>query len=273
MKKDSLQNVRIYGKEPYRAAVIHGGPGAPGTMAPVARRLSEKFGVLEPLQHRSSIAGLLEELDEQLEAFLSGPAVLIGHSWGAWLAVFFAGYRPGKVKSLVLVGSGPFEDSYVPEIGRRRMAALTASERLLFAELEAGLAREPKISRGNGMLRRLGELAEKADNVDPVCTDPDKNGALPVDEALYRSLWNEASALRRSGLLAGALEKIRCPLHVIHGDRDPHPAAGVTEPLEMRKVPFTLHMFENCGHNPFYERAAVSEFYRILGKIALEGEK
>lgn len=35
-----MTNPRIYGKAPYNIVVIHGGPGAP-----VARELSENFGV------------------------------------------------------------------------------------------------------------------------------------------------------------------------------------------------------------------------------------
>lgn len=43
-------DVRTHGKPPFRVAVLHGGPGAPGYMAPVARALSVTAGVIEPLQ-------------------------------------------------------------------------------------------------------------------------------------------------------------------------------------------------------------------------------
>ncbi|MHA2061833.1 MAG: alpha/beta fold hydrolase, partial [Candidatus Sifarchaeia archaeon] len=35
-----MKNLRIYGNKPFNIAVLHGGPGAPGEMAPVARELS-----------------------------------------------------------------------------------------------------------------------------------------------------------------------------------------------------------------------------------------
>jgi hypothetical protein len=57
-----MKNQRVYGKAPYRVAVIHGGPGAPGEMAPVARELSVMRGVLEPLQIMTTIEGQVEEL-------------------------------------------------------------------------------------------------------------------------------------------------------------------------------------------------------------------
>src|SRR5947208_748840 len=57
-----MNNLRKYGSPPYNVAVIHGGPGAPGYMAPVARELSARRGVLEPLQTARALAGQVEEL-------------------------------------------------------------------------------------------------------------------------------------------------------------------------------------------------------------------
>ncbi len=48
--QENMTNIRKYGNPPFSVAVIHGGPGAPGEMAPVARELSSRWGVLEPLQ-------------------------------------------------------------------------------------------------------------------------------------------------------------------------------------------------------------------------------
>mgnify|MGYP001123742900 CR=1 FL=1 len=45
-----MENPRRYGDAPYNIVVIHGGPGAPGEMAPVAKDLPLDYGVLEPFQ-------------------------------------------------------------------------------------------------------------------------------------------------------------------------------------------------------------------------------
>ena len=55
-----MKNLRVYGKAPYSVAVIHGGPGAPGSIAPVASELSKDIGVLEPLQAEAAGGGLVE---------------------------------------------------------------------------------------------------------------------------------------------------------------------------------------------------------------------
>ncbi len=52
-----MRNLRKYGRAPYTVAIVHGGPGAPGDMAPVARELSTTYGVLEPLQTEETLNG------------------------------------------------------------------------------------------------------------------------------------------------------------------------------------------------------------------------
>lgn len=53
---------REYGSLPFRAIIVHGGPGAPGCCAGICRGLADAFGVLEHLQTKNSTDELLEEL-------------------------------------------------------------------------------------------------------------------------------------------------------------------------------------------------------------------
>ena len=75
-----MRNVRTHGSAPFNAAVIHGGPGAAGEMAPVAARLAEIRGVLEPLQTATTVDGQVEELKVTLEKHGELPVSLIGFS-------------------------------------------------------------------------------------------------------------------------------------------------------------------------------------------------
>ena len=50
-----MENLRTYGNAPFKVALLHGGPGVSGEMAPVAVELSNTRGVLEPLQTKASI--------------------------------------------------------------------------------------------------------------------------------------------------------------------------------------------------------------------------
>ena len=61
-----MRPVRKWGPLPYPVAVIHGGPGAPGEMAQVARELSVVKSVLEPFQTETSLEGQIQELRADL---------------------------------------------------------------------------------------------------------------------------------------------------------------------------------------------------------------
>src|SRR4030066_1176529 len=103
------KNLRKYGKSPFNIAVLHGGPGAPGEMAPVALELSSLKSVLEPLQTAESLEGQVRELYDVLNKNGSLPVTLIGWSWGAMLGFIFTAKYPRMVKKLIIVGRAVFE--------------------------------------------------------------------------------------------------------------------------------------------------------------------
>ena len=130
---------RKYGKAPFNIAVIHGGPGAGGELAPVANRLGKDRGVLEPLQTAHSVEGQIDELKEVLENSGHSPYVLIGYSWGAMLSFMFAAKYPEMVKKLILVSSGAFEESYAANIMNVRLERLSLDEKHLLQHLVSEL--------------------------------------------------------------------------------------------------------------------------------------
>ena len=250
--------IRQYGTAPFCAAVVHGGPGGIGSAGGIAEGLAAASGcgVLEPLQSKYSIPELIAELHEQLAA--SSPLVLVGHSWGAWLAALYAAEHPERVARLVLVGSGPFETRYVPLIGERRLARLDGDERerlrFVLEELER---------TGNpGLLGELGALCGKADDYAPIADLAEP--PVDFDGDMYTKIWNEAAAMRESGELLRKISTLAVPLMVIHGESDPHPPEGVAEPLRAAGVPFEFHVLPQCGHTPWREIHAREQFFRLL---------
>ena len=64
-----METLRKYGSVPFRVVVIHGGPGAAGSVAPIARTLGQFRGVLEPLQSATTLDGQIYEiLEHELSA-------------------------------------------------------------------------------------------------------------------------------------------------------------------------------------------------------------
>ena len=258
--------IRAYGNEPYRAAVIHGGPGAMGSVACIARELSEVIGVVEPIQSRYSLSELTDELHEQIKSIFNEPLTLIGHSWGAWLAILFAVNHPEFVSQIVLVGCPPFEERFAPQIMERRLARLSPDDAALFQSLLSELSGEGR-SDQNVAMKQLEHLVEKSDNVDTFDIETDKTDLFPADGKMYSAVWSEAATMRRNSLLAKCLRKISRPVFVIHGNSDPHPLEGVLEPLQSANVSFKQYLLPNCGHSPFKERQVHHEFYEQLKRI------
>src|SRR5579859_3348950 len=153
-------HVRAHGQAPYRVVVVHGGPGAAGDLFAVARRLATRRGVLEPMQTAASVGGQVLELASQIERQADPPIILVGHSWGAWLAVLVAAAHPDLVRKLILIGSGALEEKYVPMLRARRMERLTSAERIEFESLAERLN---EADAPSGALTRLGQLAARTD--------------------------------------------------------------------------------------------------------------
>ncbi len=218
---------RLYGQAPYRAIVLHGGPGAPGCAAGLCRGLAEYTGVVEHLQSAHRAEELCEEIAGLTDEFCGGRAVVIGHSYGAWLALLFAAKYPEKAERVMLIGCGPLEKEYLPRLMKTRRT-----------RREAGFS-----------------------DTDNFCALPGSSGdMLYFDEAQHIALMNEISAIREQGRLLRTARSVTCEVLAIHGEYDPHPDEGVSGPMA-GKENFRMVLLDNCGHDPWKERYARDRFF------------
>ena len=255
-----MQPFRTYGPPPYAVILIHGGPGAPGSLAPLANLLKDHVSLLEPFQQAGTIGGQVKEMHDTISRHGKMPVVLVGHSWGAWLGWIFAAEYPQVARKLIMIGAGPFEEKYAENIARLRMQRLSPEEQQTVQELAAGLKNAQGAAKKE-TFRKLGRLMTKADTYARVSED---EHTIDYQPETYESIWPEAAALRASGKLAGMAARIRCPVTAIHGDYDPHPAEGVEMPLSASLKDFRMIRLKNCGHYPWNERHAQERFINIL---------
>ena len=255
-----MEHLRIHGNKPFSVAVIHGGPGAPGEMAPVARELSSMTGILEPLQTAATVDGQVEELRDVLEKNADIPVTLIGFSWGAMFGFMFTGRYPSFVRKLILVSSSVYEEKYAAHIMDTRLNRLSGEEKGEALSLIDALS-NPATEDKNMLMARLGELVSQADSYDPL---PHDDEVLECQYDIFQSVWEQARVLRSSGRLLELGGEIQCPVIAIHGDYDPHPYEGVKIPLSRVLGDFRFILLERCGHRPWIERNARDRFYDIL---------
>lgn len=256
----NMNNLRKYGNSPFSLAVIHGGPGAPGEMAPVAKELYALGGVLEPLQTATTIEGQVRELREGLEEHGDLPVTLIGFSWGAMLSFIFTARHSHLVKKLILIGSGPYEEKYAARIKKTRISRFGKEDLENFVRLTETL-NDPSAKNLNETLCNFGKLMSKTDTYDPF---PYEDEVLECNYESFKGVWEEASELRSRGKLLEIGKEIRCPVVAIHGDYDPHPFEGVKEPLSRILKNFKFLLLEKCGHQPWIEKEAKEKFYSLL---------
>lgn len=255
-----MLNYRTYGKKPYNVVVVHGGPGAPGSLGYVAKELSKTHNVLEPFQSAGSVAGQIEELHNYINGNCAGKTKLIGHSWGAWLAYIYTAMHPEKVKKLILVAAGSFDERYNFNLTNLRLSRLSEENRKEALEIINWMNHATEDNPAK--MKRFSELMELADFYD--CEEV-------IDEAtefqydIFQSVWKEADKMRRFGELMQYGKKIKCPVIAIHGNYDTHPALGVEEPLsKLLKKNFRFIGLDQCGHYPWKEKHAKDKFFEIL---------
>ncbi len=181
---------------------------------------------------------------------------------GGMVELYRRGALPEGSKKAYFDNSGPFEEKYAADIATERLNRLPEKER-------AGVFKLIDIINGDAAgdrdkaVARFGEMMARADTYAPLPpeTEPEP---LPASEEINRKVWAEAQQLRISGELLEMGRKIKCPVVAIHGDYDPHPAEGVKAPLSRVLKDFRFILLKKCGHEPWREKYARKEFFKVL---------
>ena len=258
--------VRCYGKTGPLVLVLHGGPAAVGDVAPLAEGLSASFRAVEPWQRGSgsvplTVARHVADLHELISERYDGtPPALVGHSWGAMLALCYAAEHPSKTGPIVLVGCGTFDRAT-----RRRME-ITMKQRM-----DDGL--RDRLSRMSAdiadpahqfMMRfKLTRHLFDFDAIDPY---PDNDELEPFDLQAHQQTWNDMARLQDAGTYPRAFAAIDSPVLMLHGRYDPHPGAMIRDSLLPQIPLLEYHELECCGHKPWIEKFAHDEFFSVVSR-------
>jgi pimeloyl-ACP methyl ester carboxylesterase len=253
--------IREYGASGPPVIVLHGGPGAAGYMAPVARRLADSFHVLEPFQRASggaplTVARHVADLHEVIKARCANerPA-LVGHSWGAMLALAYGATYPAHANPLVLIGCGTFDLR-----ARGRLQAILAER--TDAEIRRQIERLPEQFRDpDQRLRALGKLLLPLYSYDLVASEEETE---TCDARAQDETWQDMVRLQEEGVYPAAFAAIKAPVLMLHGAQDPHPGGMIRASLQPFLPQLEYREWERCGHYPWLERAVCEDFFSVL---------
>ncbi len=265
MKRLEPIQIRRYGSAGLTVIVLHGGPGAPGSAAGLARDLAADFVVLEPLQRRSGEVPLtVAQHVEDLAAVAPKPAILVGHSWGAMLGLSYSARYPGQVAGLVLVGCGTYEDASRSLLRQALQQRMTGSENSRIRELQERCVQERDTAVRNAIFGDIGAALMRAESYDPVEDSEQPAEGIPADEEGNAETWDDVLRLQREGVEPKIFRAISAPVLMIHGESDPHPVIE-TRDLLQRYIPQLEYVgLERCGHEPWRERHARDRFLDIV---------
>lgn len=240
--------------------LVHGWGLHGGVWRDLAQRLAVSFRVIVPdlpghgRSHHADSAFTLEALADTVQRSLVGPAVWVGWSLGALVALTAALRVPAAVDRLVLIGATP-RFAQAPD-WPQAMAPETLAQfaRELETDYRGTLARFLSLQAGEGKaghetVRRLrAVLAEGGD---------------PAPAALRAGLRLLAETDLRAGL-AG----INAPVLVLHGGRDRLAPPGAAEYLAAHLPRAQLALIPSAGHAPFLSHpqetwSALGPFLRV----------
>ncbi len=248
----------FHGTAPARIAVLHGGPGGAGEVAPLARALAAHgYDVLEPYQQQSSITGQIGELHSLIIQNGGAPLCLVGWSWGAWLAMLCAATHPDAVSNLVLVGAGPLDAEAAKTIAPTRRARLSADLQRELDQVQSQLHQPDALAR----------FLDIYDIADSYARDDSPSAVVHFDNEIHKKVWAEARALRESGALLECAASIACPVLALHGADDPHPAQTLKRDLCNAVSQIEFRLLPRCGHKPWQERHAKDAFFAALEQV------
>ena len=252
-----MLKVRSYGSSGPQVIVVHGGPGACGSMAPVARALADSFRVLEPFQSglATTVADHVADLHEVVEASTNSTApALVGHSWGAMLSLAYAAAHPAMVGPLVLICSGTFDLPSRDQLSANMAKRMDSEMRRRFEQVQ-------QLTDPNDRFRALGSLTMELYSYDLTTTDQEIDESEPGSNS---ETWEDMVRQQGEGVYPAAFAKIKSPVLMLHGADDPHPGEMIRASLEPHLPQLEYREWRRCGHYPWLEKSTRDEFFSVL---------
>ena len=243
--------------------VLHGGPAAAGSAAPIAQGLAGSFRVLEPWQRGrgSEPLTVARHVADVHDVVLShgdgGRPALVGESWGAMLALAYAAEHAEAAGPIALIGCGTFDPA-----ARARLRQVLAER--TDENMKRQLDRLPEnVPSAEERLRQRYKLTERLYVYEPI--EGEEEGFKgPLDVRAHEETWADMLRLQEEGVYPAAFAAIESPVLMLHGDCDPHPGRMIRDSLAPYLKQLEYHELNRCGHSPWKERFARDEFFDLL---------
>lgn len=253
-----------FGQGPRAALAIHAGLQSSASWGGLARYLSGALTITAfdmpghgrsgPWDGRGEIQGVTAEI---AAAFPEAPVDVLGHSFGATVALRLAVARPGLVRSLVLIEPPFFAVAFAdhPEM-RATLAAETAG-------FTRAMAAGDHLAAAEAFVAIWGDETPWAEV--PTAQREILSAQMPLIAAGHGALYQDVGGL----LKPGALDVLDMPVSLIEGSRSPGIIGAIHEGLAARLPQAERAVIIGAGHMaPITHPAQVSdEVLRFLRQV------
>lgn len=236
------------------ALLLHGGPGLNEYLAPLSDELD---GLLTTARYQqrglapsaidgdASVEGAVADALSVIAALGWDKPVVVGHSWGGYLAMHVGAARASQVGALVILDAlGPSDHGGQREFGPNLRRGLSPEQLDRMKELEG--IEDPT---QDDMREHMSVIWANYFG-DPASAPP-----MPWLEFATNNdvTWASIQSHFRKGTLARRLPKVTVPTLVIHGDKSPIPLVQAQHIVDLMPNA-TLAVVRGGGHWPWLER-------------------
>lgn len=257
--------------------ILHGGPGFGfHYMEPYLFFLTQKFKLIyfdqrgcgdSEVGDSSEITfdRLVDDIEFLRKELKLERINLLGHSFGALLALEYAKRYPENCGAVVLVGAAPAKSSYLPK--KSDFSRLSVEEQTRFKEITKNGTFEKRDPEAVSFIfscffkMTMGD-GEKAAEID-----------LGLDKGRIEKMFSAMSTLQPfmdSYDITAHLDSLKSPVLIIHGEKDSIPEESPMALHDM--IPNSIFIIYNgAGHFPFAEKKYdfiqdVMRFFTIYAK-------
>lgn len=262
------------------ALLLHGGPGLSDYLDDLADLLGDRLECVRytqrgvspaPVEGPYTVAQHLADATRVLDETGVANAIVIGHSWGGYLAAELLAAHPHRVVALVSIdGLGLAGDGGWPAFDRHFEDALPASAAARVAEIDRRLvAAETTGAEADAMLGEIMQVSWPYYFAEPSSAPPPP--PFRLCGAAYGDTAADAKAALEAGTLAAALRDCDVPALFLRGSHSGFPRAAV-EASAALFADGRYAEIADAGHflwveQPAATRTAILEFLTDVGGL------
>lgn len=260
--------------KPARTVILlHGGPALSGYFGPLEAALREDFHVDAYVQDGTSIAALVRQLEARVRDAAKrdgAPPILIGHSWGATLALFYASMQAKKPallpKKIVLLGAAPLETKTKARFRANLDARIPPAVREALDRIDAEYEATTDAAEQSRLRRMNLDLITPFYNVVPESTKRLPEPAWNYDA--FERIWDDLNARLENGTIPETLARITVPVVSFHGADDPIPVEPTHTFLRANLAQYRANTYFRAGHFAWVEPDGIGK--RFLADLRAE---